>query len=82
MCGEDQAAKDLVAGLIEDMGYVPDDLGATDTCAVMEAPRRHAAVYGEEYRVAMPKRSSTPFATGPRPLPRPATTERSRGDPE
>jgi hypothetical protein len=25
MCGDDQAAKDLVAGLIEDMGYVPVD---------------------------------------------------------
>ena len=52
ICGDDQAAKDLVAGLIEDMGYAPVDLGGTDTCAVMEAPRRHGAVYGEEYRVA------------------------------
>jgi 8-hydroxy-5-deazaflavin:NADPH oxidoreductase len=52
ICGDDQAAKDLVAGLIENMGYVPVDLGGTDTCAVMEAPRRHGAVYGEEYRLA------------------------------
>jgi predicted dinucleotide-binding enzyme len=52
ICGDDQAAKDLVAALIEDMGYVPVDLGGTDTCAVMEAPRRPGAVYGEEYRVA------------------------------
>jgi predicted dinucleotide-binding enzyme len=52
ICGDDQAAKDLVAGLIEDMGYVPVDLGGTATCAVMEAPRRHGAVYGEEYRIA------------------------------
>jgi 8-hydroxy-5-deazaflavin:NADPH oxidoreductase len=52
ICGNDQAAKALVAGLIEDMGYVPIDLGGTDTCAVMEAPRRSGAVYGEEYRAA------------------------------
>jgi 8-hydroxy-5-deazaflavin:NADPH oxidoreductase len=51
-CGNDQAAKELVAGLIEDMGYVAVDLGGTDTCAVMEAPRRDGAVYGEEYRAA------------------------------
>jgi hypothetical protein len=34
------------------MGYVPVDLGGTETCAVMEAPRRPGAVYGEEYRAA------------------------------
>jgi hypothetical protein len=38
--------------LIEDMGYAPIDLGGTATCAVMEAPRREGAVYGEEYRAA------------------------------
>jgi predicted dinucleotide-binding enzyme len=52
ICGDDQGAKDLVAALIEDMGYVPVDLGGTDTCGVMEAPRRPGAVYGEEYRIA------------------------------
>jgi 8-hydroxy-5-deazaflavin:NADPH oxidoreductase len=52
MCGDDPEAKLLVAGLIEDMGYVPVDLGGTATCAVMEAPRRPGAVYGEEYRAA------------------------------
>jgi 8-hydroxy-5-deazaflavin:NADPH oxidoreductase len=52
ICGDDQAAKDLVAGLIGDMGYVAVDLGATDTCGVMEPPRRPGAVYGEEYREA------------------------------
>lgn len=52
ICGDDQPAKVLVAGLIEDMGYVPVDLGGTDKCAVMEAPRRPGAVYGEEYRAA------------------------------
>lgn len=52
ICGDDQAAKDQVARLIEEMGYVAVDLGGTDTCGVMEAPRRHGAVYGEEYRLA------------------------------
>lgn len=52
VCGDDQATKDLVAGLIKDMGYVPVDLGGTDACGVMEAPRRPGAVYGEEYRIA------------------------------
>jgi predicted dinucleotide-binding enzyme len=52
ICGDDAEAKQLVAGLIEEMGYVPVDLGGTATCAVMEAPRRPGAVYGEEYRAA------------------------------
>ena len=52
ICGDDQEAKDRVASLIEEMGYVPIDLGGTETCAVMEAPRRPGAVYGEEYRAA------------------------------
>jgi 8-hydroxy-5-deazaflavin:NADPH oxidoreductase len=30
--------------------HVPVDLGGTADCAVMEAPRRDGAVYGEEYR--------------------------------
>jgi predicted dinucleotide-binding enzyme len=51
-CGEDPDAKQLVAGLIEDMGYVPVDVGGTETCEVIEAPRRPGAVYGEEYRAA------------------------------
>jgi predicted dinucleotide-binding enzyme len=52
ICGDDEEAKTVVARLIEDMGYVPIDLGANATCAVMEAPRRPGAVYGEEYRAA------------------------------
>jgi hypothetical protein len=31
---------------------VPVDLGGTVGCAVMEAPRREGAVYGEEYRLS------------------------------
>jgi predicted dinucleotide-binding enzyme len=49
--GDDDSAKELVAGLIRDAGYVPVDLGGTAGCAVMEAPRRPGAVYGEEYRL-------------------------------
>lgn len=52
ICGDDEEAKQIVARLIEQMGYVPVDLGPTATCAVMEAPRRPGAVYGEEYRAA------------------------------
>jgi predicted dinucleotide-binding enzyme len=52
VCGDDSAAKELVARLIEDMGYAPVDLGSTRSCEVMEAPRRPGAVYGEEYRAA------------------------------
>lgn len=52
LCGDDQPAKEVVARLIEDAGFVPVDLGGTETCTVMEAPRRAGAVYGEEYRAA------------------------------
>jgi 8-hydroxy-5-deazaflavin:NADPH oxidoreductase len=52
ICGDGDEAKATVAGLIEEMGYVPVDLGGTATCQVMEAPRRPGAVYGEEYRAA------------------------------
>jgi len=51
ICGDDDAAKTLVAGLVRDAGYEPVDLGGTRDCAVMEAPRRDGAVYGEEYRL-------------------------------
>jgi hypothetical protein len=52
MCGDDADAKAIVGTLIGEMGYVPVDLGGSATCAVMEAPRRPGAVYGEEYRAA------------------------------
>lgn len=51
LCGEPDA-KRVVAGLIEDAGFIPVDLGDARDCAVMEAPRRPGAVYGEEYRAA------------------------------
>ena len=50
VCGDDTAAKKIVSSLIVDAGFVPADLGGTAGCAVMEAPRRAGAVYGEEYR--------------------------------
>jgi predicted dinucleotide-binding enzyme len=50
LCGDDPEAKAVVAALITDVGYDPVELGTIDTCAVMEAPRRPGAVYGEEYR--------------------------------
>ena len=49
-CGDDDDAKAVVAGLIEDAGFVPIDVGGTADAAPMEAPRREGAMYGEEYR--------------------------------
>jgi 8-hydroxy-5-deazaflavin:NADPH oxidoreductase len=51
ICGDDAEAKAAVAGLLDDMGYAPVDLGGVDGCEVMEAPRRPGAVYGEEWRL-------------------------------
>jgi 8-hydroxy-5-deazaflavin:NADPH oxidoreductase len=50
LCGDDADAKRVVAGLIEDAGFVPVDVGGTADAAVMEAPRREGAVYGEEFK--------------------------------
>jgi predicted dinucleotide-binding enzyme len=51
LCGDDPDAKAIVSRLIGDAGYVAVDLGGIEDCAVMEAPRRPGAVYGEEYRL-------------------------------
>jgi predicted dinucleotide-binding enzyme len=51
VCGEDDDAKRVVMGLISDAGYAPVDIGSNADAAVMEAPRRPGAVYGEEYRL-------------------------------
>jgi 8-hydroxy-5-deazaflavin:NADPH oxidoreductase len=51
VCGDDVAAKQVVMGLIADAGYAPVDLSRNEDAAVMEAPRRPGAVYGEEYRL-------------------------------
>ncbi len=52
ICGDDVDAKQLAMSLIDEIGYVPVDVGGVDDATVMEAPRRHGAVYGEEYRRA------------------------------
>jgi 8-hydroxy-5-deazaflavin:NADPH oxidoreductase len=51
VCGDDADAKKVVMGLISDAGYSPVDVGSNADAAVMEAPRRPGAVYGEEYRL-------------------------------
>jgi predicted dinucleotide-binding enzyme len=51
VCGDDEDAKRTVMGLIADAGYVTVDVGGNSDAAVMEAPRRPGAVYGEEYRL-------------------------------
>ncbi len=48
LCGDDEEAKGVVAGLIDDAGFTPVDMGGTADAAPMEAPRRPGAVYGEE----------------------------------
>jgi 8-hydroxy-5-deazaflavin:NADPH oxidoreductase len=48
LCGDDESAKQVVAGLIDDAGFTPVDIGGTADAAPMEAPRRAGAVYGEE----------------------------------
>jgi predicted dinucleotide-binding enzyme len=49
LCGDDEEAKRVVAGLIDDAGFTPVDMGGTAEAAPMEAPRRPGAVYGEEF---------------------------------
>jgi predicted dinucleotide-binding enzyme len=49
LCGDDEEAKGIVAGLIDDAGFTPVDMGGTADAAPMEAPRRPGAVYGEEF---------------------------------
>lgn len=51
LAGDAATPKDTVAELVAAAGYVPVDLAGIDNCAaVLEAPRRPGAVYGEEYR--------------------------------
>lgn len=48
LCGDDDEAKRVVGGLIDDAGFTPVDMGTVADAAPMEAPRREGAVYGEE----------------------------------
>ena len=68
ICGDDPEAKQVVAGLIDDAGFAPVDLGGTAECAVMESPRRPGAVYGEEYRLADAQRVVAALRAG-QPIP-------------
>lgn len=52
LCGDDEPAKKIVAGLIDEAGFALADVGGTADAAVMEAPRRPGAVYGEEYHLS------------------------------
>src|SRR3954449_9196815 len=68
LCGDDAGAKAVVADLVKEAGYVPVDLGGTAGCAVMEAPRRPGAVYGEEWRLPEARAVAEAVAAG-RPIP-------------
>src|SRR4051794_5222291 len=47
-CTDDDAAKETVKKLIREIGFAQVEVGGTADAAVMEAPRREGAVYGEE----------------------------------
>ena len=72
VAGDDGPAKETLIGLIDQCGWLGIDLGGIDDCAVMEAPRRPGAVYGEEYRgdaaaaVVAAVRSQVPIPAVPR----------------
>jgi 8-hydroxy-5-deazaflavin:NADPH oxidoreductase len=48
-CTDDDDARNTVKQLIRDIGFSPIDVGGLADAAVMEAPRREGAVYGEEF---------------------------------
>lgn len=68
LAGDDPAARATVAGLIEDAGFAPADIGTLAEAGPMEAPRRPGAVYGEEYRPAEARAAIEALRAG-RPLP-------------
>jgi 8-hydroxy-5-deazaflavin:NADPH oxidoreductase len=51
LAGDDADARALVAGLLDDAGFDPVDVGTAAESGILEAPRREGAVYGEEYRL-------------------------------
>lgn len=57
--GEDAEAKQLAAALITDCRFVPVDIGGWQEVAIMEAPRRSGAVYGEAYEPEAARRIAT-----------------------
>jgi len=68
LAGDNEQAKEVVAGLIEDAGFAPADLGGLADAAPMEAPRRPGSVYGEEYRPADARAVAEALRAG-RPIP-------------
>ena len=48
-CTDDDEARDTVKKLIREIGFAQVDVGGTADAAIMEAPRREGAVYGEEF---------------------------------
>jgi predicted dinucleotide-binding enzyme len=52
LCGDDDEAKETAKKLIREIGFAPVDVGGVADAAVMEAPRRDGAVYGEEFSKA------------------------------
>src|SRR5262245_56341836 len=78
ICGDYQAAKDIVAQLIEDAGFAAVDLGASAVAAVMEAPRRPGSVYGEEYRLPEARAVAEAVAQGHK-IPPPPTYHHAGG---
>jgi predicted dinucleotide-binding enzyme len=65
VAGEDDEAKQLVAGLIRDIGFEPVDVGGWAEISIMEAPRRDGAVYGEEYSGANGQRIADALRADP-----------------
>jgi predicted dinucleotide-binding enzyme len=72
VCGDDAVSKQVVMGLIADAGYAPVDVGTNADAAVMEAPRRPGAVYGEEYRLPDAERVIEAVSAGEQIPPTPA----------
>jgi 8-hydroxy-5-deazaflavin:NADPH oxidoreductase len=82
LCGDYSEAKRTVSGLIEDAGFAPVDIGSIAEAAVMEAPRRAGAVYGEEYRLAEAQAAVAALSNGREIPPPPSYGESRRGDTE
>jgi 8-hydroxy-5-deazaflavin:NADPH oxidoreductase len=71
LCGDFPEAKRIVSKLIEDAGFAPVDVGSAADAAVMEAPRRAGAVYGEEYRLPEAQAAVAALSAGAEVIPPP-----------
>src|SRR5262249_60402218 len=68
LCGDDGEAKRGGAGLIEDAGFAAVEVGGTAEAAVMEAPPRDGAPYGQEDRLPDAEAGAEAVRAG-RPIP-------------